>query len=159
MSDRKPVIITEEQIFFPNFVLNHAIQSLTAIEKPNAANVSQRNCTASGCMIFPIEFRSSSKPISAIITAITSEVRYSILPCPNGCPLSAGFAASLYPNMVIRQLAQSDKLLNASEMIAIECDNVPAIYFNKNKNTLQQMPITLLHVPYALRTDGSVVFS
>ena len=140
-------IITEERIFFPSRVLNHAIHNFTPMESTNAPRVSQRNCTASGWMIFSTEFRSSSKPIRAIMTAITSEVRYSMRPCPNGCPLSAGFAASLYPNMVIRQLAQSDRLLNASDTMAMEWESEPITYFSRNNTTLQQIPTTLLNVP------------
>ena len=46
--------------------------------------------------------------------------------------------------MVTRQLAQSDRLLNASDMIEMEWENVPAAYLMPNRRRLQQIPTTLL---------------
>ena len=49
--------------------------------------------------------------------------------------------------LTIRQLAQSDRLLNASDTMAMEWESEPITYFSRNNTTLQQIPTTLLNVP------------
>ena len=72
---------------------------------------------------------------------------YSILPCPNGCSLSAGILANLKPIMVITEEPASDKLLKASAVIAILAEINPTENFIKNKIILTIIPTILAKYP------------
>ena len=78
------------------------------------------NCVSSGWIILPIESRMSSNAISTMSIATISPDRYSILPCPNGCPGSGFCPAMRNPVSVISEEPASERLLNASAVIAIE---------------------------------------
>ncbi|GAA0733526.1 hypothetical protein GCM10008906_04520 [Clostridium oceanicum] len=85
----------------------------------------------------------NSTPTNKTIKDTINPDKYSILPCPKGCSLSAGFEASLNPKNVIIEEAASDKLLNASAMTAILFEISPINNFAINNNTLHKIPTTL----------------
>ena len=83
-----------------------------------------------------------------IITAATaSPDMYSILPCPNGCSLSGFMPANLNPIRVISDDPASDKLLNASAIIAIEPHRKPVRYFPAKRQRFKPIPTTLQSDP------------
>ena len=55
--------------------------------------------------------------------------------------------------------AASERLLNASAMIARECIPTPISSLAANSNTLQQIPTILDKIPYLVRTSALSVFS
>ena len=71
-----------------------------------------------------------------MITEITIAVRYSALPCPNGCSLSGSLLANFVPTIVIIEDAASDILLTASKMIAIDPAIAPTVALKADKNIL-----------------------
>ena len=79
-----------------------------------------------------------------IITAIIILVRYSNLPCPNGCFLSGFFPAILVPTIVTVLDKTSLKLLIASVIIEIELAIIPIIDLAITKRTLAKMPMILV---------------
>ena len=72
------------------------------------------------------------------------ELRYSILPYPNGCFLSGDFPASFVPIMVMTELAASEMLFTASITMAMEFVANPTTALNPAKNALAMIPIILV---------------
>ena len=95
---------------------------------------------ASGCIIFSIELLPSSMPISIIIVDSARPARYSTLPCPKGCSASGFFAAIAKPSSVIIDEPASERLLNASAVIATEPDMRPAKYLTANSRMFRNIP-------------------
>lgn len=77
---------------------------------------------------------------------ITIAVKYSTLPCPNGCSLSAGFPATFIPIMVTEAEKASDRLFNASIRIAIELETRPMHALNIESRILVPTPIQLARI-------------
>ena len=75
---------------------------------------------------------------------MTIALRYSTLPYPNGCFLSASFPASFVPTMVMRELAASERLFTASITMAIEFEANPTKALNAARKTLAMIPIILV---------------
>jgi hypothetical protein len=73
--------------------------------------------------------------------------RYSILPWPNGCSLSAGFAANLNPSKVINEEAASERLLKASAVTEILLVIIPIINLTIKSILLITMPTILPKKP------------
>ena len=82
--------------------------------------ISEEKSVAEGCRIFWKESLISSYAIIKIAAETTIPDKYSILPCPNGCSISGLVPASLNPIRVTRDEPASDRLLNASAVIAME---------------------------------------
>ena len=79
-------------------------------------------------------------PAARTIKAIIIALKYSIRPCPYGCPLSAGLLASFAPMIVIKLDSTSVKLFNASSTMAIELATSPTIALNSASNMLVPIP-------------------
>jgi len=60
----------------------------------------------------------------------------SALPCPNGCRLSGGRFDILMLISTMTELMESDKVCQASTIIAIEPLTIPAQYFRTNRSVL-----------------------
>lgn len=114
--------------------------------------------TFSGCNILKTELFNNSRPISNIAREISSPAIYSNLPCPNGCSKSGFFSENKNPIKEIKEENASDKLLNASAVIATEPLSNPPIYLNKNRRIFRQMPTMQHKVPYPFRSFPSSVF-
>ncbi len=121
--------------------------------------VSRRLSTAFGRRIFITEDFASSSPIRRMMTATANPDRYSILPCPKGCPELAFKPENLKPVKVIRDEPASERLLKASAVTAMEPLTMPARYFPANSRTLREIPTRLHKIPYVRRTDGESVLS
>ena len=99
-----------------------------------------------------------------MIAATINPDTYSILPCPKGCLESAFIPPSLNPSIVTKEEAASDRLLNASAVIAIDWLIVPAI--NLPANSRIDTALTPLYdvseemfVPYCkLKTQEVLMF-
>ena len=65
---------------------------------------------------------------------------YSMRPCPKGWSASAFIPENLNPTREIKDDPASDRLLNASAVIAMDPLITPARYFPANRNTLSAMP-------------------
>ena len=75
------------------------------------------------------------------IRALTpSPARYSIRPCPNGCPGSGFLDASLKPISDMIDEPASERLLNASAIIDIDALSTPARYLPANKHIFKNIP-------------------
>ena len=83
------------------------------------------------------------------------EDTYSILAWPNGCSLSAGFAAILKLTKDIIDDPASERLLSASAIIAIENESIPATSLIAASIRLVIIPTMLENTPYLSRTDTS----
>jgi len=70
-----------------------------------------------------------------------TELINSALPCPKGCSLSAGFEEILNPIITITEVSESDKVCQASAMIAIEKVCIPTQYFNPKSKMLRMVDI------------------
>ena len=90
--------------------------------------------TFSGRRILLAELVKSSNPINIITIDTIKPDIYSPLPCPNGCSLSAFLPVNLNPARVIIEEPASDKLLNASAVIATEPLNIPAKYLKAKRS-------------------------
>ena len=123
-------------------MLNLDNQSLNKIDTNNSINGINSNVILTGLSI-----RSKDDLINCIPTSITMNATikadiYSILPCPNGCSASAGLSAILKPIIVTIEEAASDKLLNASAIIAILEATTPTVSLIANKIKLIIIPTT-----------------
>ena len=105
------------------------------------------NSISCGCFIFPTASLKKVNPTCNTKNATTKAAIYSILPCPNGCSLSAGLLAILTPIKLMIDEPASDKLLNASAITEILCIIIPIVIFIKNNKTLQKMPTILARIP------------
>ena len=114
---------------------------------------------SSGLRIFSRELFKNVKPTSITRNETISAAIYSIRPCPNGCSLSAGLFAIFTPTKLMTEDAASERLLNASAIIARECIPTPISSLAANSNTLQQIPTILDKIPYLVRTSALPVFS
>ena len=72
---------------------------------------------------------------------------YSILPWPKGWLASAFIPENRKPTSVIKEEPASDRLLNASAVMAIEPLKTPARYFPANSSTLRRIPTMLHSIP------------
>ena len=72
---------------------------------------------------------------------------YSILPCPNGWSASAFMPENLNPTREINDDPASDRLLNASAVMAIDPLITPARYLPANRQTLSAIPTMLQSIP------------
>lgn len=108
-------------------------KAMTAIEKVPAES-------SSGWKIEITEDFKSSKPIKRIKKLIKRPEMYSRRPCPKGWFLSGSFEASLNPNNWIIELAESERLLNASAVIATLFAIVPAINLEANRKRFKMIP-------------------
>ena len=78
--------------------------------------------------------------------AISPALRYSTLPCPNGCFLSGLRLAILVPIIVIIEDRTSLRLLTASRVIAIELVKAPIAALKAARNRLAIIPIILTFI-------------
>lgn len=102
-----------------------------------------------GSMGLNIFFTASTRdviPTYRMMTDITIADRYSILPYPKGCLLSASLPASFVPTIVITEDPASDKLLTASTNIAMEFDFIPINILNIARTALPMMPNMLVFI-------------
>ena len=87
-----------------------------------------------------------------------SDEMYSNLPWPKGWSAS-GWRLDIFALITdITEVPISERLLKASEVMAILPISVPIISFTANKITLQIMPRAPLSVPYLSRTILSFTF-
>ena len=114
--------------------------SLTRIAAARMPHDSALNDTASGSKICSIELRARSKPIIRISIATISPAMYSARPWPNGCSVSFRLPESRKPASVITEDSASDRLLNASAVMAMEPVTAPANAFAPNSSALSAMP-------------------
>ena len=110
----------------------------------------------SGERSLPSDDQMSSNPMTSIATDTRSPEIYSILPCPNGCSGSGSCPESRKPINVMIEEPASDRLLNASAVIAIEPLTVPAIHLPKKSRIFSPIPTAPLKMPYACRTSGEL---
>ena len=82
-----------------------------------------------------------------MMKATTMEATYSMRSWPKGCSSSAGLLESLKLRMVITEEPASDRLLNASAVMAMEPLKTPARYFPANSSTLRRIPTMLHSIP------------
>ena len=116
------------------------------ITRPGISNVD-----TSGWIILSTDSLRDPIPAPRMMKAIAMVVIYSIRPCPNGCSLSAPFAASFVPTIVNTDERTSVKLFTASRMMAIELDARPTIILKITRTTLPIMPFILASVIPRLR--------
>ena len=57
-------------------------------------------------------------------------------PCPKGCLLSGGRAEPLAPQRTIEEVKESDRVCQASAIMAIEAVVMPTQYFKPNRRAL-----------------------
>ena len=95
---------------------------------------------SSGCRILSKEEVTSSKPMRMISRETNRPVRYSILPCPKGCPGSGFCPAILKPTSVIREEPASERLLKASAVMAMELLRSPAKNFPRKSTAFRPIP-------------------
>ena len=81
-------------------------------------------------------------------------VRYSVLPCPMGWFLSAGFPASLVPAMVMMEERASERLLTASRVMAMEWVRRPITALKAARAALARIPITEVLMMTEVRLSG-----
>ena len=113
---------------------------------------SRPTSTGSGLTIFSTELISSSTPMTIMSAATARPEMYSILPWPKGWSGSGFLPERRKPSSDIADAPASERLLNASAVMAIEPESAPAAYFPANSSAFRHMPSTLHSVPYALRT-------
>lgn len=101
----------------------------------------------SGCSILEMELFNNSNPISNMAREINNPAIYSNLPCPKGCSKSGFFPENKNPIKEIKEEKASDKLLNASAVMATELLSTPAMYLNKNKRIFRKIPTIQHNVP------------
>ena len=98
-----------------------------------------------------------SKPTRRIRNEITIDAMYSILACPNGWSRSAGFADILKLTNVMIDEPASERLFNASAIIAADALIIPIKSLIKARNIFVHIPTTLVSEPYAFLTVGFFV--
>ena len=130
--------------------------SFTRIDAIRMPNTSALLSIGSGLRSLPMEDPISSNPMTRIATDTRRPEIYSILPCPNGCSGSGSCPESRKPINVMIDDPASERLLNASAIIAIEPLIVPASHFPKNSKIFSPIPTAPLNTPYACLTDGSL---
>ena len=81
--------------------------------------------------------------IKTIADTIT-DVKYSTLPCPNGCSLSGALFAIFVPTIVITEDITSVKLFTASNTIAIEFVIIPITALNATRSIFTNIPSALV---------------
>ena len=81
---------------------------------------------------------------------------YSILPCPYGWSLSASLYAILKPISDTSDEPASERLLNASAVIEIAPEMVPAMNFPVKRHIFKNMPTIPVRVPYLRLTLSSL---
>ena len=83
--------------------------------------------------------------------SIATETRkpeiYSILPCPKGCSESGLCPEIRNPIKVIIEDPASDRLLNASAVMAIDPLKKPAIHFPRKRRIFKPIPTAPQRVP------------
>ena len=139
--------MAEDEIFLPTLQLYANIYSLTRIDASSIAAGSRPTSTGSGLSIFSTELISSSTPMMTISAATARPEIYSILPWPNGWSGSGFLPESRKPSSDIADAPASDRLLNASAVMAIEPEIAPAAYFPANSSALRNIPSRLHSVP------------
>lgn len=105
--------------------------SFTRIDAIRMPNTSALLSIGSGLRSLPMEDPISSNPMTRIATDTRRPEIYSILPCPNGCSGSGSCPESRKPINVMIDDPASERLLNASAIIAIEPLIVPASHFQR----------------------------
>ena len=143
--------ITLEFILSAIFRLNKHSQSFTKIEIARIITETSSKAVLLGAKIFSTELLKSSKPIRIIRNETASDATYSILACPKGCSLSAGFEESL--KLIIEMIcaAASERLLRASAITATEPAIIPARSLMAKRKRFITTPTIPAMVPIALR--------
>ena len=95
------------------------------------------------------DFKSSNAIKTISMETIKPEI-YSILPWPKGWSLSGFLLDSLNPIIEMSEEPESDRLLKASAVIAIEPVIAPAMIFAKNKIIFKNIPTPPQMIPYVL---------
>jgi hypothetical protein len=114
--------------------------------------------TVSGTNIFFAESIIDSAPTNKIKNETIIDAMYSILACPNGCPLSAGFAEILKLIKEMTDDPASERLLSASAVIATEAASKPAKILIIANTKFVAIPTMLDIVPYCFLTAGDPKF-
>lgn len=130
----------DELILLPKFLLNFESQILNPMDINKSKKGIISKVTASGFNILENEVLTNWNPTSITIKETTRAEIYSILPWPKGCSASAGLLAILNPIIVIIDEAASDKLLNASAIIAIDPANNPTNNLIRNSSVFIMIP-------------------
>ena len=153
MESVKTAIITLESIFCPSFLLNIPSHSFTATDRIRMTTDTAWKFSFSGVHILLKESFRKVNPTSSTRKDTIRAAIYSILPCPKGWSLSAGFSAIFTPTKLMMDDPASDRLLNASAVTETLWSTSPTINFTIKRNTLQKIPTMLASTPYAVRTD------
>lgn len=103
--------------------------------------------TGSGDIILSMDSKPSCTPTTTMMSDTATPERYSIRPWPKGWPGSGFFAAMRKPSSVMTEEPASDRLLNASAVIAMEPDSRPARYFPRNSRMFRPMPVSEHSMP------------
>ena len=103
--------------------------------------------TGSGCRIFSTEDFASSTPISRMRSDTARPDRYSIRPCPNGWSESGFWPASWKPSSVTKDEPASERLLNASAVMAMEPESIPAKNFPAKRKIFSAIPTAPQRMP------------
>ena len=146
--------IAAESSLFPSERLNKNIQVFISIEPTSIITDKMLKYISSGLNIRATELLKSSTPITIIAAATIRPDMYSILPCPNGCSVSAGFPETLNPINVTIDEPASDRLLNASAATDTAPVIIPARNLSKNKIILHVIPTIPESMPYFCLTTG-----
>ena len=112
--------IALESIISPAFLFSMVMKTFTSIERIMMMKLSLSNLTTSGLSILKTDDLMNCSPIMITMMDMSRPDIYSILPCPYGCSLSAGFSESLKPRRVTTDDIVSKMLFTASAMMAME---------------------------------------
>ncbi len=102
---------------------------------------------AEGEKIFSAALFNNSNPIRKISMETTKPEMYSILPCPKGWSGSGFDRARRNPINTMTEEPASDRLLNASAMMATDPLRIPANNLMPNNTMFKTMPIMPQSMP------------
>ena len=132
-----------DSVAAPVFLKNLLMSSLAAMARHSTRIPVQLYCEGSGSMILPTDCTIENMPAPRMTSEMVIVVRYSYLPKPKGCSLSAGLLARLMPASVSTDDSASDRLFSASSTMAMEFDSTPITAFAPQSATLETMPTAL----------------
>ena len=143
-----------DEIFLASNRLKKNIHSLTSTDAARTTIVAIENSLSSGVISLPTDSIASSTATTSTMNATIIAAIYSILWCPYGCSLSAGFSATLNPITDTTLLPQSVRLLKPSAVTDSAPNSVPTTILPTASKMLSTMPTAPASVPYAARTRG-----
>ena len=143
-----------DEIFLASNRLKKNIHNLTSTDTARTTIVAIENSLSSGVISLPTDSIASSTATTSTMNATIIAAIYSILWCPYGCSLSAGFSATLNPITDTTLLPQSVRLLKPSAVTDSAPNSVPTTILPTASKILSTIPTAPASVPYAARTRG-----